>query len=507
MLDYYVLKRTSRNFNLLKSASEARDIYLKMGQLIDRLRIIARGNLSGITYRIVHFAESVAVAISILVAVSLLAYRLGGIEITWHYYLFGVLVFMSWMALSQMTTLAILPRTQRYRILFVRFLQVSFIEFIIVGLIWFAIGRNSIHFMLVPLYIIVRFSFTITIRILSYKILKHYRARGYNTRYLVVFADHFSDAVIDKLIFEKEWGFQVKYIISNSKVIKAKFGDRVRVYRENADLRYLLDCDVIDEVIYCKSKIVNKQMMDILKICEEVGVLFRMQSNLSPLKPVRLQLQTVNMSTSFQLVDTPSNKVGFVIKNIIDIYVSAVALVLLFPLFLLLTIIIKLDSRGPVYFIQERIGLRGRKFNLIKFRTMVQNAEAVKDSLAEQNEADGPVFKIKKDPRITRVGRLLRKTGLDELPQLINVVKGEMSLIGPRPPVEKEVAQYKRWQLRRLSVKPGITCTWQVLENRNDVPFEKWMHLDLDYIDNWTLKKDAKLLFKTFNTVVKANGH
>ena len=137
---------------------------------------------------------------------------------------------------------------------------------------------------------------------------------------------------------------------------------------------------------------------------------------------------------------------------------------------------------------------------------MVQNAETVKHFLEGQNEADGPVFKIKDDPRVTRFGRIMRKTGLDELPQLINVIKGEMSLIGPRPPIEQEVIQYKRWQLRRLSVKPGITCSWQVLENRNDISFEKWMHLDLDYIDNWTLKEDARLFFKTFNTLVKATG-
>jgi exopolysaccharide biosynthesis polyprenyl glycosylphosphotransferase len=361
--------------------------------------------------------------------------------------------------------------------------------------------------MLIPLYILVSFTSTVSIRVISYQIFKHYRARGFNTRYLIVFADHFSDAVIEKLIKQKEWGFQVKYILSNSKLIKAKFGERARVYRENADLRYLLDCEVIDEVIYCKSKIENKQILDILQICEEVGVLFRMQSNLSPLKPARIQLQTINMSTSFHLVDAPSNSFGFVIKNITDIYVSTVALLLLSPLFFLVALLIKLESSGPVFFIQQRIGLRGRKFKLIKFRTMVQNAESVKHFLEEKNEADGPVFKIKDDPRVTRVGRFLRKTGLDELPQLFNVVKGEMSLIGPRPPVEQEVVQYKRWQLRRLSVKPGITCTWQVLENRNDIPFEKWMHLDLDYIDNWTLREDAKLFFKTFNTVVKATGH
>ncbi len=319
-----------------------------MSHLINRLRILTKGNLSGISYRLVHLTEAIAVAFSVFLAIKLLAFRLEGLEITWHYIVFGTLLFMSWLALSQLTTLAILPRTQRYQILFVRFLQVSFIEFIICTIIWIAIGRHSIHFMLVPLFVIVRFTLTLLIRILSYKILKHYRARGYNTRYLVVFADHFSDGIIEKLIYEKEWGFQVKYIISNSKLIKAKFGEKVRVYRENADLRYLLDCDVIDEVIYCKNKIENKQMLDILKICEEVGVLFRMQSNLSPLRPVRLQLQTINMSTSFQLVDIPSNSFGFIIKNITDIYVSAVALLLLSPLFLIITFIIKLGSRGPV---------------------------------------------------------------------------------------------------------------------------------------------------------------
>ena len=478
-----------------------------MSHFIDRLHALTNGKLAGISSRLVHFAETVAVAFSFIIAVEALRFRLEGLEITWMYIVFGVLVFMSWLALSQLTNLAILPRTQRFRIIFLRFLQVSFIEIIILTIIWVAIGRNSIHFMLIPLYSIIRFTLTFIIRILSYQVFKHYRAKGYNRRFLVVYADHFSDGIIEQLLYQKEWGFQVKYILSNSKVIKAKYGERIKVYRENADLRYILDSDIIDEVVFCKKKMEQRQMQDILKICEEVGVLCRMQSNLSPLKPVRLQLQTINMSTSFQLVDTPSNSFGFVIKNITDIYVSALALLLLSPIFFLLAVLIKLESRGPVFFIQERIGLRGRKFKLIKFRTMNQNAESVKHILEEQNEADGPVFKIKDDPRVTRLGRILRKTGLDELPQLINVIKGEMSLIGPRPPIEKEVVQYKRWQLRRLSVKPGITCTWQVLENRNDVSFEKWMNLDLDYIDNWTLKNDAKLLFKTFNTVVKATGH
>jgi lipopolysaccharide/colanic/teichoic acid biosynthesis glycosyltransferase len=181
-------------------------------------------------------------------------------------------------------------------------------------------------------------------------------------------------------------------------------------------------------------------------------------------------------------------------------------LMFLAPVFFFIGMIIKLDSRGPIFFKQERVGLRGRRFMLYKFRTMVNDAEKLLEKLHEKNEADGPVFKIKSDPRITRIGQFLRKTGLDELPQLYNVFIGEMSLIGPRPPLPSEVAKYERWQLRRLSVKPGITCTWQIVPNRNNVKFEKWMRLDLQYIDNWSLYKDASLFVRTILTFFHCSG-
>jgi lipopolysaccharide/colanic/teichoic acid biosynthesis glycosyltransferase len=151
--------------------------------------------------------------------------------------------------------------------------------------------------------------------------------------------------------------------------------------------------------------------------------------------------------------------------------------------------------------------LRGRKFYIYKFRTMVDNAEALKSQLETLNESDGPTFKIKHDPRITLIGRLLRKTGLDELPQLFNVLKGEMSLIGPRPPLSSEVDKYERWHLRRLSIKPGITCTWQIIPNRSEVVFDNWMKLDIQYIESWSVKKDFQLLFKTIKTVIYGTGY
>ncbi len=477
-----------------------------MSNLVEWSRRKFKHDLSGISSRVIFSVEALAAIVSFFLAIESLYYIFPHPDVNWTFLPYGMAVYMSWLAISRLTGFANLPRTQRYRTLIFRFLQVSLIEFVICTLLWFAIGYRSIYYIFVPSYCIIRFSMTLFIRITSYKIFKHFRAKGYNSRFVIVIADGFSDAILEKLLKQKEWGFRVKYILSNSKLIRAKFGKKVKIFRENADLRFLLDCDVIDEVIYCKKYISNGHLKATIRTCEEVGVLFRMQSNLSPLEPVRLQLQTVHMKPYFQLVDMPSRRFGILVKNISDIYLSAIALILLFPVFLLIALVIRIDSRGPILYIQERIGLRGRKFKLYKFRTMVRNAESVQHILEKHNEADGPAFKIRYDPRITRVGSILRKTGLDELPQLFNVVRGEMSLIGPRPPVAKEVIQYKRWQLRRLSVKPGITCTWQVLENRNDISFERWMKLDLQYIDNWNLMDDAKLFFRTFNTVIKATG-
>jgi len=167
---------------------------------------------------------------------------------------------------------------------------------------------------------------------------------------------------------------------------------------------------------------------------------------------------------------------------------------------------IKITSPGgPIIFRQKRSGMNGRVFTLYKFRTMVPNAEALKASLEAKNEMDGPVFKIRNDPRVTRVGRILRKLSIDELPQLWNVLRGDMSIVGPRPPIPAEVERYERWQRRRLSMRPGITCIWQV-SGRNNVDFKRWMEMDLEYIDNWSLALDFKILLKTIPAVLSSRG-
>ena len=183
-------------------------------------------------------------------------------------------------------------------------------------------------------------------------------------------------------------------------------------------------------------------------------------------------------------------------KRSLDIMASLVGLIILSPVVLVVAILIKLESKGPIIFSQKRIGLNGKEFKMYKFRSMVQNAEELKEKLQKQNEMSGPMFKIKNDPRVTKVGRFIRKTSIDELPQLINVLKGDMSLVGPRPSLPKEVENFEGWMLRRLDVKPGLTCYWQV-SGRNNIDFEDWMKLDIKYVEERNFWIDIKLIFKT----------
>ena len=192
-------------------------------------------------------------------------------------------------------------------------------------------------------------------------------------------------------------------------------------------------------------------------------------------------------------------------KDVMDKIGALVGLLIASPVLILSAIAIKLDSRGPIFYRQKRSGINGKTFDMLKLRTMVNDAEKQKEKLQHLNEMSGPVFKIKNDPRVTRIGKLLRKFSIDEFPQFINVLKGDMSLVGPRPPLPSEVAQYEPWQRRKLSVKPGATCLWQI-NGRNHIDFERWTMLDLQYIDQWSLKEDARILLKTIPAVLKGNG-
>lgn len=185
------------------------------------------------------------------------------------------------------------------------------------------------------------------------------------------------------------------------------------------------------------------------------------------------------------------------LKRLMDIICSMSALIVLAPILIVVAILIKIESKGPVIFSQERVGINNKKFKMYKFRSMVVNAEDMKEKLEKQNERKGPMFKIKNDPRITTIGRFIRKTSIDELPQLINILKGEMSIVGPRPSLPKEVNEFDPWMLERFNVKPGLTCYWQV-QGRDQIEFEDWMKLDVKYVKDRNFFLDLKLIFKTF---------
>ena len=198
----------------------------------------------------------------------------------------------------------------------------------------------------------------------------------------------------------------------------------------------------------------------------------------------------------FDNIDENKKRIYEISKRAIDIIGAGSGLLLLSPVIVIVACAIKFTSKGPIFFSQKRVGKNGELFDMYKFRSMVVNAEELKEKLAHQNEMSGPMFKMKDDPRVTKVGKFIRKTSLDELPQLWNVLKGDMSLVGPRPSLPKEVAQFEKWMYKRLSVKPGLTCFWQV-SGRNNIDFEDWMKLDIKYVDERNIWIDIKLIFKT----------
>jgi exopolysaccharide biosynthesis polyprenyl glycosylphosphotransferase len=239
--------------------------------------------------------------------------------------------------------------------------------------------------------------------------------------------------------------------------------------------------------------------------CEELGVTFTMDANFLGLSIARAEVVDLAGWSVLSFSSTPADAQALVAKRVMDVVGAAAGLLLASPLMLVVAALVKLEDGGPVLFSQSRAGLYGREFRMLKFRSMVVDAESRKAELDAQNEMAGPVFKMRRDPRVTRVGAFIRKLSIDELPQFWNVLRGDMSLVGPRPPIPAEVERYERWQLRRLSMRPGITCTWQV-SGRNQLDFETWMRLDLEYIDNWSLFLDLALLMRTLPVVAFGRG-
>lgn len=352
------------------------------------------------------------------------------------------------------------------------------------------------------------FIFLFIVRSMEYKLIKNYRARGYNSVNIVLIADDSSIPFMESLLSNIEWGYRIIAIFSGSNKIKEKYEKTIILLPEEyiKVLNDLMEVDIIDEVLYIKNKVLPSEVRNVIRSCEELGVVFRLKYEDNKINLTNALKTNIGNVKFLSFINIPYNSYALALKKVMDINVSLLLIIFLSPVLLVILVLIRLTSPGPVVYKQIRVGLRGRQFSLYKFRTMVADAEVLRKGLETENEVDGPVFKIKDDPRVTKIGKLLRKTGLDELPQLFNILKGEMSLIGPRPPIPSETQQYKRWQLRRLSVKPGLSCFWQIKPDRNSIKFEKWMELDLAYIDNWSLRLDFLILLKTIKTVFQRTG-
>lgn len=339
-----------------------------------------------------------------------------------------------------------------------------------------------------------------SLRLFKRKLLKEFRLHGRNLRSVVVIGSGRRGQEIVRLIKENpEIGYHFVGFVDDLKVPQTlgKLSQISQVLAEN----------VIDEVIICLPiKTFYDRMESIAKAAEEQGITVRIYSDLFNLKLARAVAGEIGEAPILSLYTTSFSNWQQFVKNSIDFVGGLMMLTLAAPLMLLIALLIRLTSKGPILFIQERVGYNKRLFKMFKFRTMVVDAVEQQKKLEILNEADGPVFKIKNDPRITPIGRWLRKTSLDELPQLINVLLGDLSLVGPRPLPERDFQKFnKLWFNRRFSVKPGITCIWQI-SGRSETSFDKWILQDLEYIDKWSLFLDLKILFKTIPTVIRGNG-
>jgi exopolysaccharide biosynthesis polyprenyl glycosylphosphotransferase len=300
-----------------------------------------------------------------------------------------------------------------------------------------------------------------------------------------------------------DWGLRVIGYVNADEEHPVKPGGDI--LGSVSDLHQIIDANIVDEIIFVGDR-PNLDLLDkILELCSEQGIRARLAADFFPAKVTNLSMEFLENIPVITFSSAPEHPPSLLVKRILDIAISAVLLAVSLPFLVIFGLLVKLTSKGPIIYRQVRCGLYGRTFVLYKIRSMYEGAEDVLWEIKHLNEMAGPVFKMRNDPRVTPLGRILRKSSIDEWPQFWNVLKGDMSLVGPRAPLPQEVKEYTRWQRRRLSVKPGITCLWQV-SGRNEIDFQEWMKLDLHYIDNWSLLLDFKILLRTFPVVLFGKG-
>ena len=333
------------------------------------------------------------------------------------------------------------------------------------------------------------------------------RKQGLNYRnVLVVGTGDRAQNFIDLIRRNAEWGYRILGMVDEDPKRKGEVINGYKIIGSLEDIPDILNNEVVDEVAFVIPRSWLDRIEEAIHFCESQGVKVHLAVDFFNLKLARVRPTDLHGFPLLTFESTPDKVWHLILKRMLDILIAGSFIIILSPFLLILAVLIKLTSPGPVFFLQRRMGLNGRRFTLYKFRTMIQDAERKLDELMKYNEMTGPAFKMTNDPRLTSAGRFLREFSIDEFPQLWNVLIGHMSLVGPRPPLPREVAHYQSWQRRRLSMRPGITCLWQISGRNRITDFDEWMRLDLEYIDNWSLWLDFKILFQTVPAVLMRVG-
>ena len=386
-----------------------------------------------------------------------------------------------------------------------------FVKAVAMGIIFlvtvsYLLDPTFVSRLFIAIFAVLNVAFLIMERLALVALLRHFRRQGYNYRnILIVGTTEKAASFVRAIERHAEWGYRILgFLTEQADLVGETFCGRPVLGPVERLQEHIIE-EVADEVVLAPEKASMETIEKCVRCCELFGIKSVLLAELFETKIATVKLDELDGIPLLSFETIPMRGVDQFSKRAFDLTVSVFGILFFAPVMVAVVFYLLLREGRPVTFSQVRCGLNGRQFKLYKFRTMVTDAEAIKPRLKEMNEQSGPVFKIRNDPRITPVGRFLRRWSLDELPQLVNVVKGDMSIIGPRPALPEEVKAYEPWQMRRLSVKPGMTGIWQT-SGRSEVSFDRWIKMDLEYIDNWSVRLDIRIFLKTIPAVLGRRG-
>jgi exopolysaccharide biosynthesis polyprenyl glycosylphosphotransferase len=424
-----------------------------------------------------------------------------------HYLVFLPVIAAFWMALFNFFGMYWSFRTEKlYTIVFIVF-ETAGLSFMAFGSLLYVLKIEDVsRFFVLSIFIIAGAAMMVE-KLSLILFFRFIRKHGKNYRnILIIGTGTRAQKIADLIDTHPEWGIKIVGLLDEDLAKRGEFVKGHIVIGSMIDLPEIIHNNVVDEVIFVVPRSWLVSIEGVIVFLETEGVRIHIAEDIFNLKHARFKQTDFQGFPMLTIESTPDKLWQLYFKSFFDFALSGLALLILSPVFAVIAVAIKLNSVGPVFFRQERVGLNGRVFTLFKFRTMEKDAEMKLSQLLAQNEMKGPAFKLANDPRVTPVGAFLRKFSLDELPQLWNVFSGDMSLVGPRPPLPAEVKEYDSWQRRRLSMKPGITCIWQCSGRNKIIDFDEWASLDLDYIDKWSLWLDFKIALKTVPAVLFGIG-